>query len=230
MISRAGRVVLVVGALGLMGSLAWGDYYNPPPWQENPYFTHQSWDLSTSANPLPPDGGYSNPYGTPTAQLVSGVWMETLGYPGRTGGWMFQGPHTTSDLLARLEIPNTPHPELVKEIWFQATLQTNMLNLANDLMIRVFPNGQGPGVTAGDNVNVEILDLPNGLVRATLWFTLDEQPAFEVFELRGNMGAGDFFWVDQFDVDTRCTAIPEPASVALGGLAAMGLLLFWRRK
>ena len=214
-------------AFGFRGPLAWGDYANPPLWQDNPYYTHQSWDLSDGASPLSSDGGYSNAYGTPTAKLVNGTWVNTWYYPGRTGGWLFMGPHTQGDLLARLVVPNTPHPGLIKEIWFQATLQTNMADLGDDLTIRVFADGQGPGITAGDNIEVEVLDLQNGLVRATLWFTLDEQPAFEVLELRGSMGAGDFFWVDQFDVDTRCIGIPEPASAAL---AMLGLLLFRRRR
>lgn len=211
---------------------AWADYVDPPPWQTNPYYTHQSWDFNTSDNPIAPDGGYSNPYGTPQVQVINGTWMSSspyYPYGDRSGWWIFQGPHTKDDLLATITIPNTEHPELIKEIWFQATLQTNMMNLQEDLEISLLPNGQGPPLFAGSNVDIEILDPNIGLVRATLRFTIPEQPEFEVFELRADMDSGDFFAVDQLDIDTRCVGIPEPASVVLGLLAAPALLLFWRR-
>lgn len=225
-------ITALVVFLGWCSGTAWADYVDPPPWQTNPYYTHQSWDFNTNANPLSPDGGYTNPYGTPQAQLINGTWVQYAPYypyGDRTGWWFFSGPHTKEDVLARITIPNTPHPELIKEIWLQATLQTNLTNFEDDFDLRVYPNGQEPYVRTTD-VQVEILDQNLGLARATVRFVLDPQPGLEVVEIRANMTASQFFAVDQLDIDTRCLGIPEPASVVLGLLAAPALLLFWRRK
>ncbi|MBL0699915.1 MAG: hypothetical protein JJV92_03410 [Desulfosarcina sp.] len=91
---KATRILLaIMFALSLslvsMG-VAQADYNNPPGWDSNPYFTHQTWDFLTADNPSAPTVD-NNPFGT--AEYISygfeenPTWHAT--YEGRIGVWEF---------------------------------------------------------------------------------------------------------------------------------------------
>lgn len=189
---------------------ACADYVNPPGWNTNAYFTHQSWDFNTNANPTVPDGGYFNPYGTPIATLA-GSWQNSLDpwyATGRQGGWLFSGPKTMATQLATATIPNIAVPNLTKEIWLQATFATNNPD-PNDLAL-YFTVGGGP-ITPTSMVLTPLNAY--GLTRVTLGFSIFPQPASETLVFSAALDAGQYVLIDQLDVDTRC--VPEPGTISM---------------
>jgi len=91
----------------------------PPPWlRGEPNTTYESWDFTTTANPVNADVFY-NPNGTPTATINGGTWSAF--YDNHQGVWTL-GAGDSVDLF----IPNTPaDPTKTKDIWTQVTWQTD---------------------------------------------------------------------------------------------------------
>ena len=121
----------LVGILALSPAESiWGDYIDPPDWQDNPCYTHQSWEFNTGANPLAPDSTrhpVDNPYGEPMGEIFpppeayTAAWIEDIdaNLPGsnRHGTWAFQAvvPEGTYDAV-QFTIPNAANPDLKKEL------------------------------------------------------------------------------------------------------------------
>jgi hypothetical protein len=144
---RIKRIILSLTILCFCAGLAYGDYADPPGWDSNPYFTHQTWGFGTNANPTAPDdGGAGNPYGTAmvTADTASTpgtvYWQDNLGWQlnpvdytpmvQRQGGWGIVGPTFVDPPEIGAEdyqhfmdiyIPNSHNPDLKKELWAEIT-------------------------------------------------------------------------------------------------------------
>ncbi|MCX7426618.1 MAG: PEP-CTERM sorting domain-containing protein, partial [Planctomycetia bacterium] len=215
--------------LCLSAGMASADYYGPPGWDSNPYFTHQSWSLSRglplgAANGADP--GYINPAGMPLATRLAGTWLNDLGM-GRQGGWSFAAG--TTGLLASISVPNIPDPDLRKELWFQATIKTNDIGDLG-LGIDVYDDQGNPFSLSPANLVIDPFAVDGGATWAhvTGLYSIAPQPIWESVVLTGALGPNEYLIIDQIDVDTRC--VPEPSTVAMllgGGLLAV---LRWRRR
>jgi hypothetical protein len=222
------RAFALAAVLCLSASMASADYFGPPGWENNPFFTHQSWNFPTSLPlgvPYGPDAGYVNPNGMPLATRVAGSWLNDLG-AGRQGGWSFGGG--TSSVLASIYVPNAANQALKKELWFQATVKTNTpqdLRLA----IAVYDNNGNPFTLATSlDVDPFAVDGDGTWAHVTGRYWIRPQPAWETVVLTGSLGPNEYLIVDQVDIDTQC--VPEPSALAM--LLGVGVLgwFSWRRR
>ena len=239
------RVVASLGVLSLLCMLApavWGDYSDPPDWGANPYYTHQSWEFHTDANPLAPDSTthpVSNPNGTPEGEMLevtgqfTATWIDDVsaipGGTGRQGAWSFEAlvPDGVYNGL-KFTIPNLESDSLKKQVWFQATLWTDNPRAGDndqEVYAKIFDDGDSEHPYVSRDIEL----LGDGWVHATYMFEIDPQPAFETLYLGAHLLQGERIVVDQVDVDTRC--VPEPSSVVLLGMGAVALLAYtWRKR
>ncbi len=239
--------LLVTGFCICAGSVS-ADYNNPPGWENDPYFTHQSWSFTDSSNPSAPDSGYVSP-GSPVFNLTAAnhTWVDDLGMvydPSfnplgqRQGGWRVDGPSGIRDVEREdwftIDIPNTPNPNLTKEIWIELTFMVKNLGhagtISNDVDLQIFADG----ISDGDHQFDYLGSIEEGLggslqgeiwVRSASTFSFFPQPGNETITLSGWLDDGFYVVLDQVDVDTRC--IPEPATLSLLG---MGVLALVRRR
>jgi hypothetical protein len=214
--------------LCLSVSMASADYFNPPGWDNNPYFTHQGWGFAQGLPPyLPqvPSPGYVSP-GTPLATRMAGSWLNDLGM-GRQGGWQFGGG--TTGLLATIYCPNVADPKLQKELWFQATVKTNDISNLG-LGIDVYDDAGSAFSLTNLTVQPFATDPTGGGTWAyvTGMYAMVPQPVWETVLLTGSLGPNQYLIIDQIDVDTRC--VPEPSTIVM--LLGVGVLgwIGWRRR
>lgn len=78
-----------------------------------PYATYQRWTFNTEQNPLPPDGGFYNPNGTPIGTINNAL------YGGGVWDLWSSGPGS-----AVFDIPNYQYGIFLhKEVWIEVTWQ-----------------------------------------------------------------------------------------------------------
>lgn len=224
-----GAAAFAVVVLVLAGSAA-GDYVNPPGWDNDAYFTHQSWDFTGCISPLAPDGDLSNPYGSgpPTATILNGVWVPGLDDgSGRQGMWEFAYPLAAED-GAVFEIPNQANPNMTKEIWFQLTFKALTAD-PYDLLARTVQDVRDNNGKAGTLVWDDAAMLSAGVdgvwVRYTAVWELAPQPASETIHIGATLMPGETVWLDQVAIDTHC--VPEPGMLTM--LALGGAMLLKKR-
>ncbi len=146
------KVFFSVVGVFLCAQLAWADYANPPGWENDPYFTHQSWSFSDDSNPSAPDQGVVSP-GAPSFNLTAAnsSWVDDLGtvydlappyspQGTRQGGWKITGSSTdelktvspsTDEVWFTVDVPNVENPTMYKELWFELTFRvTDMAHAA----------------------------------------------------------------------------------------------------
>jgi hypothetical protein len=220
------------------------DYQNPPGWENNPYFTHQSWSFDSDANPsAPDDNGAGNPYGTASLTFSNATWGDDLGMmydPStfaplgeRQGGWAIQGPQDGTEWF-RIDIPNQRDENMYKELWFEMTFRVSTQELAGQIIDKVDLQVYADGIVNGDHQFTALTPV-GGVIGADasmqIWlrfegqFTFDPQPGSELVMLTGSLLDVEGVLLDQVDIDTRC--IPEPMSICLLGIGALGVI---RRK
>lgn len=219
------RIVAALAILSITASFSLGDYAHPPGWDEDLYFTHQSWKFATNTGSNTTDADAEslvtpNPDFTPVAiASLSGVW--TNGYGSGDGGWLFPGPVGLSqdNIQFMLSIINTQAPDLVKQIWLQATFQAGFdLDVENDALFQAAANGTFYG---SKMVSKETLD--GGMTRVTVWLEdIIPPPEYEFIYISLAIPADNWVFVDEIHVDTRCVAVPEPSFLAV--LAACGFI------
>jgi hypothetical protein len=137
------HLILSLLVVGLSAAVASAGYINPPGWDTNPWFTHQSWSFDNDPGPvpndqLPDDGGAGNPYtatGTPVGDLPEpllqhtyGVWqdvlMQGLEDPLFQGGLVFPGTGEENHVMD-VWIPNEAQPRpMFKQLWLQGIFIT----------------------------------------------------------------------------------------------------------
>jgi hypothetical protein len=237
--------LLVVGLCFCAGSVS-ADYANPPGWDDNPYFTHQSWSFGDNTNPSnPDDGGAGNPYGTASFNLgASGTWVDDLGMvydPSfnplgqRQGGWRVDGPSGIRDEVREdwftIDIPNIENPNLTKEVWIELTFMvTNMGHagtISDDVDLQVWADGiidddYKFDYHGADEAGIGGSAMGEIWVRSASTFSFFPQPGDELITLSGWLDDGFYVVLDQIDVDTRCT--PEPATLSLLGVGVLALV------
>jgi hypothetical protein len=235
--------LLVIGLCVCAGSVS-ADYNNPPGWETDDYFTHQSWSFTNDTNPsAPDDGGAGNPYGTASLTFSNAEWVDDMGMmydPAtfaplgvRQGGWAINGPQAGTEWY-RIDIPNQPDETKYKELWFEMTFRVSSQALAIEIVDRVDLSVYADGIFDGDH-QFTALDPVGGVIgvdaSSQIWlrfegqFTFDPQPGSEVVILGGTLNAGEGVVLDQIDIDTR--SIPEPMSICLLGVGVLGVI---RRK
>lgn len=247
---RLQMLILVFGFIGLSGLTALADYNNPPGWENDTDFTHQSWEFNPSGwdgdDPIPPevpliaDGDYSNPFGDPTMLNIEFTQTE----PGMAGWtWepmaivterkgMYGGMQT--DVAMTFEIPNFERPKpWKKQIWLQTAYFGCTASAGNVVSVEIAADADftNPFSVATLSENIEVLVEQPGSAsrwyRYTGLFELDEQPGMEYIRLTVANDTAVATMVDQVDIDTRC--IPEPATLALLGLGSLFTLARRRR-
>ena len=215
---------------------AHADYKNPPGWDGNPYFTHQTWNFHETPdaydefdNPVFYPEYDDNPYGIPEMIhddfLSTAVWHDT--WEGRSNVWQYDD---TS--IVDFFVPNSPNPDLTKEVWFQATYYTtDGGQISEDSWIypepaELFPDGVGVSFA---QVSREAVDGEAGWYHETWMGTIFPQPELEDFCIFFDDGAGNpaTVYLDQVDIDTRC--VPIPGAVWLLGSGLIGFAGIRRR-
>ncbi len=232
--------LLAIGLCICAGSVS-PDYNNPPGWENDDYFTHQSWSFTDPTNPsAPDDGGAGNPYGTASMTFSNATWEDDLGMmynPAtfdplglRQGGWAIDGPQDGTEWF-NIDIPNSADPTLQKELWFEMTFRVSDQILAGAIVDKVDLQVYADGIVDGAH-QFNALDSVGGVIgvdaQSQIWlrfeglFSFDPQPFSELMILTGLLNAGEGVLLDQVDIDTRC--IPEPMSICLLGVGVLGMI------
>jgi len=227
----------------LCAQLVSADYANPPGWENDPYFTHQSWSFGDATNPSAPDPGAVSP-GSPVFNMTAAnsTWVDDIGMVYdfganplgvRQGGWKIDGP-ASDETWFTIDVPNVQDPTMVKELWFEITFRvtdmTHAGSIIGDVDFSVYADGiiddAHKYTPLGDDGGAFGMDLEGHIwLRYEGMFSFDPQPGWEQVVLTGSMLDGQQVLLDQIDIDTRC--IPEPATM---GLLGMGVLALIRRR
>jgi len=207
------RRLLVITLVCLCDTIiALADYWNPPGWDDNLYFTHQSWQFSSATSPTPPDN-YFNPFGNPLLGIHGDHidWRTNL--ESRSGVWMMENG------FAQIEgiIPNEQNDDLVKEVWIQATL---LSNIPDELPLDIFFEFPAADYTVTPKLS-RTDPADDGWIYHTFVFEIESQPEWEVASLNFNIPNNQYIAIDELDIDTRC--IPEPTTLSLLLLGGFGL-------
>lgn len=244
------RVLFSLGVFVAMGVFVRADYINPPGWDSDLNFTHQSWsfDIGETIDILPDDGGGIRPLGFFTPDLsVEGQAAYVDGMPqiydmggalllDRSGGWSFTDDQAYTTWFS-MNIPNVADPGLYTELWFELTMRVpagyeTIEGITEAVEFSAYANG-----IIDDDNKFEYLDEEDsayqfGTDSEGLWvryegiLRFDPQPAYETVIFRGLLGDGQGVLVDQIDIDTH--SIPEPTTICIFGLGSA--TLFWRRR
>jgi hypothetical protein len=209
------RNLLVFGlALVIPALPALADDWLPPEWRGDPGSTIQGWHFSTAdkENVFPdyPSGGGWLPSTklTVTPDPQNPDWIETdPSGSGRTGIWPLSG-------WIDVTVDNFPKPNPYKEVWVQLTWASTG---GEPAIINIDPS---PKVGTFTLVNEHTWCMG---WTTTVWkWRVEPNPSDEMFRIQGDI------LVDQLVIDTICA--PEPGTMFLLGLAALGTLIRRRRK
>ena len=219
--------LMTLTGLFIVGNIALADYVNPPGWEKNPYYTHQSWDFNETGRdekgkPLPPKEPFLpdgkppmvNPYGKPAytsyaANIKYFDWSYTPMHMKcwtRHGMWAAMGTGLPAGLV--FHIPNSKDRNLKKELWLQYVIsQYNGSVFATT-------------VYADENRHFRMISRDKKEIKSGggsgTWYRITEiwrenipgPPVVHVkIELNGNTGL-----VEQVSMDTRCVPDPGPSS------------------
>jgi len=202
--------VAVVFASSL-ASVKADDLFQPPWTRGADGTTWEGWTFTTGALTTPPDEGFFNPYGTPSATINAGTSQWNQYYNNHIGVWTLGAGNNIS-----FDIPNTPYDATkFKTVWAQITWQTDN-------------NGTPVLTLSGTPMTfVESQVEPNGWVAAVYETRLPYNPSGETVIISGSL-PGTTFDLGEVFIDTQC--VPEPSTLAMLGLGAAVALVFRRRQ
>ena len=205
-------MIRAVLAVSLLAATTNAGYWNSPGWEDNPQFTHQVWEFGTAVSPVLADVD-SNPFGAPKLGVHGANVGWRAAFSGREGVWLLEPGWAQIEGI----VHNEANEELVKEVWIQATLTTDIPG--EEIPIELgfeFPAGSYC-VTAKDSR----MDPAGGdWFYLTAMFEIDPQPSWEVVSINISVPSNAYVAVDRLAVDTR--GIPEPSTLillSLGGFA-----------
>ena len=212
-------LVLVLGVLAVVSVTAChADDVVVPGWRGTAGTTYEQWGFDTDANPTPPEV-INNPYGGATAIVVVGQygsgWLDQLsGLGSKTGFWDLGSSGTIT-----LNIANSPIIDAYKDIWLQVTYFRDITQA---------PEVDIPGAVrlGGETRLVEHVDTGGDWLLDQSRWRIEPNPSSETIVI-----TSDVLWgalVNQVVVDTRCAAVPEPASLT-ALLLGCGAVLLRRR-
>ena len=224
------KQLLVLAVVLVTAGLTWGDYYNPPDWSENAYFTHQRWEFCTSdSSDVPAESCYINTNGIPLANITGdAIWIcDPSAYvpTDRRGMWVVGGFENATSATLELDIPNIEALE-EKEVWLQITYflagapgagyDTDLIATGSDPSYDIVGFNETAYAVPGEDA---------GWFYYEKMWSIQDQPASETITATINLPPNAVFAMDGAVVDTRC--IPEPCSLVL---LSLGGLLLRRRK
>lgn len=213
-------MIRAVLAASLLAATTNGNYLNSAGWEDNPLFTHQVWEFGTAVSPVLADVD-SNPFGGPKLGVHGANVGWRAGFLGREGVWILEPGWAQIEGI----VPNKANEELVKEVWIQGTLTTDIPGgeIPIDLGFE-FPAGSY-SVRATDSR----MDPGGGdWFYLTAMFEIEPQPSWEVVSINISVPSNAFVAVDRLTVDTR--GIPEPSTLIIIGLGGFALLNKRRRR
>ena len=209
------RRIHIYLAVAMLASVAFSmtavkaDDLYPPPWRGQSGTTFEEWQFSTPNPITPPEPGYVNPWGVPSAHAYPGTgqyWVDSWG--GHQGMWPLSG-------TVEITIPNRPEPYPYKDIWVQLTW-AKQVSSSTPVVWDLLHNVQG---TIIHNVVLGPTGYPapNDLwYHTTFKIHLEPNPASEIVKIDGTLV------LDQVVIDTICA--PEPTTIGLLGIGAMLVL------
>ncbi len=226
---RSVWTLTLVGAL-CVGRASQADYVNPPGWDNDMDFTHQTWEFNTSDVPLVADGAQgaaANPFGDPTltdvylANPAFMLWVQDMMFGGtRHGLWggMTQGlgPDDTA-VAVTFELPNNARSApYYKEVWIQAAYWGSITAGGAVVTVEIASDPAFDDVYLSyDAVAADIEDqsatgaASSGQYwRFTKTFELPEQPGTEYVRVSLVPAGSMAVFIDQVSIDTRCVAPP----------------------
>ena len=213
----AGGVAALVGAV-VPSALA------APILAQQQLGTFQEWSFNTNPpdkNNIPPDRGFENPFGTPRGRAPNSGFFED--FRGQEAGLIIM-----PGFDATFEIPNA---DLLDH---RKVLQLSMIYfLGGGSLSGQLPEANRPIVdrrgafTPGAIMDTAFRD--EGWRLLSMRYTRNGCPSTETVIIPG-AALGNRLLIDDLDVTTSCTPVPEPSALPLFGLVALGLMtLGWRR-
>jgi hypothetical protein len=203
-------------------STARADYVNPPGWEQDPDFTHQTWAFDTDALPLAADGGASNPFGTPTMSAVYlvnpsymfWVWDMMLGGTrhGMWGGMAFGAAPDDTAMAETFLVPGVARPApWHAEVWIQATYwgstslggQTLTVEIARDAAFQDVYVTYDAAATDIEDQSVTGSGSTGQYWRFTHTFSLPDEPGDVYVRVSLVPGGSMAVFIDQLSIDMR---------------------------